>query len=254
MSTPWRVRLSVGPVPLRGFALLLIGWVGVGLGGNGYAAEETNPLPAIAIIIDDLGNRRPEGVDALSLPGPVTYAILPHTPLARRFADRAFSQGKEVLLHQPMESVHGLALGPGGITGQMDETQVLEVLRDNLASIPYLSGVSNHMGSLLSTREETVEWMMQAIVTSSSPSRLFFVDSRTTSGSVIARVARRSGIPTITRDVFLDNSLDPNEIRAQFHHLVKRAKSREPRLPSVTHTAPPSWCSMPSSGICRLTG
>ena len=224
MGTPWRIRLPAGYVPTRGLVLLLIGCLATGAGDNGHAAEEDSAVPAIAIIIDDLGNRRPQALDALSLPGPVTYAILPHTPFAKRFADSAFSAGKEVLLHQPMESVHGLALGPGGITGQMNETQVLGVLRHNLSSIPHLSGVSNHMGSLLSTREETVEWMMEAIVASSSS--LFFVDSRTTPGSVIANVARRTGIPTITRDIFLDNSLDPNEIRAQFYQLVKRAKFR----------------------------
>ena len=80
------------------------------------------------------------------------------------------------------------------------------------------------MGSLLSTREHAANWMMQAIA--ALPAPFFFVDSRTVAGSVLAKVARRKGIPTISRDVFLDNSLDPNEIRSQFNELIEQAKSR----------------------------
>lgn len=191
---------------------------------NSAPAEDESSIPAIAIIIDDLGNRRPQGMNALSLPGPITYAILPHTPFAIRFANDAFTQGKEVILHQPMESTHGKALGPGGLTGNMTENQVLRVLRENLSSIPHVSGLNNHMGSLLSAQEQPVHWMMQAIAARSEP--LFFVDSRTTAESVIARLARRNGIATITRDVFLDNSQDPNDIRGQFVKLVEKAKVR----------------------------
>ena len=222
MCTPRSIRLPTGYLRSFGVALMLCILL---LGTNNPAlAVDSTELPAIAIIIDDLGYRHPEGVNALSLPGALTYAILPHTPFATRFANQAFSHGKEVLLHQPMEATRGLALGPGGITSDMIEEEVLQVVRENLSSIPHLSGLSNHMGSLLSTREETVDWMMRAVA-ELSPA-LFFVDSRTTSGSVIPTVARRNGIATITRDVFLDNSLDPNDIRSQFQQLVKRAKSR----------------------------
>jgi len=187
-------------------------------------AEDDSSVPAIAIIIDDLGNRRPQGIDALSLPGPVTYAILPHTPFATYFANDAFTQGKEVILHQPMESTHGKALGPGGLTENMSEAQVLSVLHENLSSIPHISGLNNHMGSLLSAQEQPIDWMMQAVASLAKP--LFFVDSRTTPQSVIATLARRNGVATITRDVFLDNSKKPHDIRMQFLKLVERAKSR----------------------------
>ena len=233
MPTARRARLSSATSLLRHVASWL--FTGLWLGTSaiagpqhanlpGIAGPQTASLPAIAIIIDDLGYLRPEGIDALSLPGAVTYAILPHTPFARRFAGNAHSSGKEVILHQPMESTQDLTLGPGGITSEMSKTQVHKVLMENLSSIPHLSGISNHMGSLLSTREQSVGWMMEVLV--SQPPPFFFVDSRTIPGSGIAGVARRNGIPTITRDVFLDNSLDPNEIRSQFDELISRAKSR----------------------------
>ena len=223
MYIPKRVRRTRERVAFEGWTLLLVACLGLVASSTGLCAQTEIRLPAIAIIIDDLGYRRPEGMNALALPGAVTYAILPHTPFAKCFADNAFSQGKEVLLHQPMESTHGLALGPGAITSDMTRAQVREVLETNLSSLPHLSGISNHMGSLLSSNETQINWMMETIA--SLPPRLFFVDSRTTSGSVIVNVARRNGVPAITRDVFLDNSLDPKDIRDQFYKLIDRAKS-----------------------------
>ncbi|MEN8167956.1 MAG: divergent polysaccharide deacetylase family protein, partial [Pseudomonadota bacterium] len=75
--------------------------------------------PRIALIIDDLGNHRSAGEAALALPGPLTYAFLPHTPFAREQADKAHAQDKEVMLHLPMESHHGERLGEGGLTLKM---------------------------------------------------------------------------------------------------------------------------------------
>ena len=50
------------------------------------AAMRPGERPVIALIIDDLGNLRGEGLRALELRGPVTYAFLPHTPHAAGLA------------------------------------------------------------------------------------------------------------------------------------------------------------------------
>ena len=96
--------------------------------------NEDGELPAISIIIDDLGYRRLEGLRAIELPGPVAYAILPHTPYARRLAGIAFQLDKEVLLHVPMESELDKALGPGALTTRMARLEVKAVLDAGLAS------------------------------------------------------------------------------------------------------------------------
>src|SRR3546814_20288183 len=57
---------------------------------------------AIAIVIDDLGDRPVETRMATELPGPVACAFLPESPYTRRYADPAHAAGKEVLLHLPL--------------------------------------------------------------------------------------------------------------------------------------------------------
>ena len=209
----------------------MLGWL-VTASAPALAAQT---LARVAIIIDDLGYRRAEGERALALPGRLTYAVLPHTPYAKEFAVDAHARNKEVMLHLPMESERGHALGPGGITSHMGRKEVVDTLTTNLDAIPHLRGVSNHMGSLLSASEEPVDWLMAAV--KARGESLFFVDSRTTPRSVIARIAARHGVPNITRDVFLDNKLDVDEIRHQFALLMSRAISHGSAL-GIAHPHP----------------
>ena len=63
------------------------------------------PVPRVAIIIDDLGYHVAAGRRAIALPGPVVCAILPGTPGAALLATNAKEAGKEVLLHLPLQAI-----------------------------------------------------------------------------------------------------------------------------------------------------
>ncbi|MES9964722.1 MAG: divergent polysaccharide deacetylase family protein [Candidatus Sedimenticola sp. 20ELBAFRAG] len=190
------------------------------------SAEEEGPaqqLPAISIVIDDMGNHGRWGDDALSIPGKVSYAFLPHTPHAKRLARAAHKQGRDVMLHLPMQAYSNDSLGPGGLTLHQTEIAFKETLASSLESIPHAKGLNNHMGSLLTRHPGAMAWLMQSLQERES---LFFIDSRTTGGSVAHLLAREYEVPAASRDVFLDNSRDPKEIKAQFMRLVKKAEKR----------------------------
>lgn len=192
------------------------------------ATTSDNPLspvriqPSISIIIDDVGYNLPEGEQAVSLPGPVTLAFLPHTPYAARLARMAHHQGKQVMLHLPMAAEHHQALGPGGLTMAMNKVDFLRTLRADLASIPYVAGVNNHMGSLLTQHRARMRWLMHDLMYQGGG--LFFVDSRTSSETVAQHVAIDNGIANTRRDVFLDNVQEPAAIRRQFIALIAHAR------------------------------
>lgn len=205
------------------------------LASNGAARADDTDTPLIAIIIDDIGNQRPEGLRAVSLPGPLTYAILPHTPYARFFAERAHASNKEILLHLPMESTKGLPLGPGGITADMTQPETIATVNADIGAVPHARGINNHMGSLLSARGEHVSWLMKLL--GEQHSQLFFVDSRTTPDSILLEAANQQGVPIITRDVFLDHSPDPAEIAYQFDRLLARARANGTAL-AIGHARP----------------
>ena len=97
--------------------------------------------PRIAIIIVDL-------------PAPVTCAVIPFSPHARRLAERASLAGKEVLVHMPMAAQRHQTLDQGGLRDGMDEPQLLDAVRQALSQIPQARGLNNHMGSALTEQQQ----------------------------------------------------------------------------------------------------
>jgi len=180
-------------------------------------------VPWISIIIDDIGYRRNEDFEALNLPGPLAFAIMPHSPHAARISDLAVENGKDVLLHLPMQAVEAdmnRFLGPGGLTMDMTRRQFVRTLTDDLHSFPHIIGINNHMGSLLTQQTDYMEWLMHIIKGSGK----FYIDSLTTSESVAGGIARENHVPYMRRDIFLDDMQNAAYVNDQFDELIDLAK------------------------------
>jgi polysaccharide deacetylase 2 family uncharacterized protein YibQ len=183
------------------------------------ASEQTTPR--ISIIIDDLGDHYDAGHRAIQLEGAITYAFLPHSPHSKKLAIEAHQQGKEVMLHLPMQSMGQRKLGPGALTMDMSYDQFQQTFRTSLRSVPYASGINNHMGSLLTRHPGHMQWLMEELNNSGG---LYFVDSRTTHHTVAERLAQENNIPTQRRDIFLDDDPSPSAVAHQLERLIKKAK------------------------------
>ena len=193
-------------------------------------------LPGIAIIIDDLGYQQGPGKRVVDLPGAVACAFLPDGPHTAELARQAHARQKEVMLHLPMQPVgHFHARREAGVlTLDMTQQQFVRTLRANIEAVPYASGLNNHMGSLLTQHPGTMAWLMQAL---GEQGDLFFVDSRTTRATVARQLAGEYGIPSMSRNVFLDNEPDPEAVRAQFRQLLAIAR-REGTALAIGHPYP----------------
>ncbi|OZG71780.1 hypothetical protein BTA51_19300 [Hahella sp. CCB-MM4] len=202
---------------LGGMGLLL-----VAAHTSAAAIEEDRPPPTIAIIIDDMGNYREMGQRAINIPAPLTLAFLPFRPYTEDQARLAHASGKEIMLHAPMENTKSLPLGASGLTSDMGSLQMVITFRRALRSIPYVSGMNNHMGSALTQNRQAMGLLMREL--SSYP--LYFVDSRTTAMSVAYDVAVENAIPSLGRDVFLDHEITTEAIDFQFKRLLSIAKKK----------------------------
>ena len=176
----------------------------------------------LAIIIDDIGYNGPLGRRAVDLDGAFTLAVLPFTPHTLELAQRAHKQGKEIILHAPMSNTRHMPLGKGGLDSSMDYDEFMDILRANLADVPHLAGVNNHMGSQLTQEPEPMGWVMDELVRRG----LYFVDSRTSAASQAFAVALAYGVPALKRDVFLDNIRTREHISEQLLKAVQLAKRR----------------------------
>lgn len=200
---------------------VLMAWLAVPPPSLAEAADDESEQPVrIALIIDDMGYHKTAGEAALALPGKVTYAFLPQTPHAWRQATRAHELKREVMLHLPMESDLGNALGAGALTLEMSRERFLATLKRNLKAIPYVAGVNNHMGSLLTRDPTAMRWLMGSL----RESDLFFIDSRTTDATVAERVAQEQLVASARRNVFLDYIQDKAVVREQLANLVDTAR------------------------------
>jgi uncharacterized protein len=188
----------------------------------------------IAIIIDDVGENLSAAQRLIAIPGPLTLSILPHTSHAERIARLGHSAGKEIMLHQPMEAIDGNhLLGPGSLIRGMDRHRTRAVLQANIASIPHVSGINNHMGSLLTRFPQPMRWVMEVL----QQQDLFFVDSKTSFDSVARLLAMEQRIPNAKRNIFLDHSRDPTIIEQQFNRLLRIARETGSAL-AIGHPYP----------------
>jgi len=192
--------------------------------GSSLSTADDSQTSRISIIIDDMGSQQDAGIDALQLPGAVTYAFLPHTPHSQSQAKAAYHLGKEIMLHLPMQAISSnQLLGPGSLTLNMDRKQFGEIFRSDLASVPYVAGINNHMGSLLTRHPGHMQWLMEEI---KQQHNLYFIDSRTTRYTVASQLANELQVPSRQRDVFLDNDPSPAAITHQFERLIFKAKKQ----------------------------
>lgn len=183
----------------------------------------SNP-PRIAIIIDDLGYRLDAGQRAIRLPGPVSFAVLPGTPRASMLSTLAFENGKEVLLHLPLQATSDEATDePLGLNLYMDRVEFGDTFERALQSVPHAIGVNSHRGSLLTRHPGHMLWLMEEL---RDRKNLFFVDSYTTHESVAIRIARETGIDARKRDVFLDPDQAPETVAREFERMKKLAHRR----------------------------
>jgi len=158
--------------------------------------------PRIVFVIDDLGYNKRQAEFLFSISHPLTLAILPQLPYSKYFSEEGKKYGFEIILHQPLEPESKIQdPGPGLIKTDMTVEQIQRILEENLLTVPDAIGINNHMGSH-ATRDRRV---MYIIAKELKEKKLLFLDSMTHPQSVAHRVTFALGIPTLKRNVFLDN-------------------------------------------------
>jgi len=191
------------------------------------------PHQGMALILDDVGYDLTALKRVLNLPYPVAISVIPNAPHAVRAARMAHAAGHIVMLHLPMEPSspkYSHQMDDAFLRVGMNRNAVRRMMLDDLARIPYVAGVNNHMGSRLTTLEAPMRWVMNIC----RERGLFFVDSRTTKDSVAAKLAREAGVSWGERRVFLDDSLKMKDMEASWR-LAERKMARHIPVIMIAH-------------------
>jgi hypothetical protein len=182
----------------------------------------SNAPRALYLVLDDAGHDRAQLDPFFAFDGTFTVAVLPGLPASGSSAAAAVERGHEVILHQPMEAVGANDPGPGAIYVADDDATIRDTLTTNLALLPGVVGVNNHMGS----RATSDPRVMRVVSETLGRYRLFLLDSRTTAMSVAAQSGRAAGVDTVVRDVFLDNERNPEYISDRLNEALALAETK----------------------------
>ena len=183
---------------------------------------DQDTLGVIVLVIDDFGYRNDNISDGfLNLSIPITCAIIPGHIASKKFAKKAVSYGKEVIIHMPMESDN---YKPGedeyklltSMTSELLETKLIQAFE----SLPEAIGMNNHQGSKATSDSKTMTVLASVLKDRGK----YFIDSRTSSLTIGEKTMISFGVPTARRNIFLDNNNDLDKIEEQMNKLANSAK------------------------------
>ena len=164
----------------------------------------------MAVIVDDCGYDLAPVRQLAELPIKMTFAILPFKANSQAALELVKSNGKEAMLHLPMEPLNPSAASETRmVTVAMTKEEVQSYTSEAIDSLPGISGGNNHQGSKATSNKST----MRAVLDVFKDEGLFFIDSNTYSKSVGDQLSEDLGIPTARNQKFLDNSADIEDIK-----------------------------------------
>lgn len=174
----------------------------------------------LAFIIDDLGYDSPGFPKMMTISRPMTFSVLPYLPRSADQARTVLEKGYSLFLHLPMEPSTPHDPGKGAILTGMSDDDIIANIAGDLASLPATpTGSNNHMGSKATTDEHVMEVVLKYL----KERGLIFVDSKTASNSVVAKVAQEVGESYGVNRLFIDNKDELDAIKIQIRQAAKIA-------------------------------
>jgi len=199
--------------------------------------KAAKPQPQLAIIIDDFGFSNNEVIRGfIHLDAKLSMSVIPGHNYSSWSAAEGKRNGKEILIHMPMEperSEGNTRQEPYLIHQHMQSSEIDQKIAAAFQELPQASGLNNHMGSLVTTDPD----VMNMVINSLKRKGLYFVDSLTSPRSVAYEVAKSQGVRAGIRSVFLDNVQDKSEIETQFEKALEVARRRGKAI-AIGHAHP----------------
>lgn len=174
----------------------------------------------LAIVIDDVGYHLKEDAAIFAMPREISVAIIPAAPYARARNQEAKSQGRDILIHMPMQPISAIKIEDGGLHLGMSAAQVNDRVNTAKNIVRDAIGMNNHMGSAATADPQLMTYLMTAL----QEKHLFFLDSRTIGKSVAGKIAKEQGVRSLDRHIFLDDSNEFVDVQRQFKAAIHYAR------------------------------
>ncbi|HHF6297636.1 TPA: divergent polysaccharide deacetylase family protein [Haemophilus influenzae] len=187
----------------------------------------------LAIVIDDVGYHSKEDAAIFTMPREISVAIIPAAPYARARNQEAKSQGRDILIHMPMQPISAIKIEDGGLHLGMSAAQVNDRVNTAKNIVRDAIGMNNHMGSAATADPQLMTYLMTAL----QEKHLFFLDSRTIGKSVAGKIAKEQGVRSLDRHIFLDDSNEFADVQRQFKAAIHYARKHGSAI-AIGHPRP----------------
>ncbi|WP_424276116.1 divergent polysaccharide deacetylase family protein [Cricetibacter osteomyelitidis] len=174
----------------------------------------------LSIVIDDVGYHPTYDAAIYAMPKQIAVAIIPVSPYAKQRNRQAKQQGRDILIHLPMQPKSNVKIEAGGLHLGMSQQEVDSRVRNAKAVVSHAIGLNNHMGSAATADQS----LMTKLMTALQANHLFFLDSRTIGSSVAGKTAKQFGISSLDRHIFLDDSDAYADVQHQFQQAIRYAR------------------------------
>lgn len=196
--------------------------------------KDSQVQKTITIVVDDFGAIGGKLLDGFfEMDKEVVFAIFPEEANSISTMQRATAQGRDTIIHVPMEPIGYPRVNPGknAILVQHKEDRIEKQLSGFINKMPDCIGINNHMGSLATTDPD----VMQVVMNTLKRHDKVFLDSRTTNVSVAYQTAQKSHIRAFRNDLFLDSpNISQSTMEAKINQIIQLANNRQ-HIIAISH-------------------
>ena len=173
-------------------------------------AAAVKDFPRIAIVVTGLGISASGTADAFALPASTSFAVAPYAADVEKLAERARSEGHEVLLQVPMEPYDYPDNDPGPQTllTSLSPEQNVERLHWLMGRFQGYVGMVGSMGARFTASEQA----LKPVLDDAAKRGLMYVDDGASARSTAGQIAGAQNMPFAKADVVIDATPSPQEI------------------------------------------
>jgi hypothetical protein len=196
---------------------------------RGVRPEEASerPAPRLALVLFGFGDDLDGAQRVFDLPVPFAVAVAPDTRASSALFRAAHDEGREVVLHIPLEPVNYPQLnpGPGTLLVTLKPDRATGTMRRWLDRSGPVVGVANHMGSL-ATQDMT---LMGAVYRELKRRHLPFIHVQPAAGAVCRSLAAELGVIYDEPDDVLDTEARAKSAKAldrRWDEILEQTRTR----------------------------
>ncbi|PIR38050.1 MAG: hypothetical protein COV35_07350 [Alphaproteobacteria bacterium CG11_big_fil_rev_8_21_14_0_20_39_49] len=217
----WLNEDFIGPRMPQAFVDVLMESATSGLNIKKVKLSELSDKPIIVVILKGLGLSASTTQSAMELPSSVNFGLSPYSATINEWAEKAKQQGREVVLHIPMETKDYRLNDPGPYALLTQSSK-----EDNITRLNMLLGLIKGYEAVYSEKEEVFTHTLSSskpVLQALKSKRKFLIFGGGYADFSLIQLADELEYPLLVNDFILDDDISQESINAKFKEIEEAA-------------------------------